>query len=76
MNETDRMQNRIILSSKNTESTLYGEVLSLVQQIMWSIAIEGEVVPRFDCSYIKGGGGEVWKMESMDRDGKCPIDSF
>ena len=77
VNETDRMQNRIILSSKTTESTLYGEVLSLVQQIMWSIAIEGEVVlPRFDCSYIKGGGGEVWKMESMDRDGKCPIDMF
>ena len=74
VNETDRMQNRIILSTTNMEGTIYGEVLSVAQLIAWSIALEGDVVlPRFACSHIPRGE-EIWKVGDMN--GKCPIDMF
>ena len=73
VNESTRFENRIIVSITNPQGGVTEQISILVQQIAWSLAINGELVlPLLDCSFIPHGI-EVWRIGNG---GKCPLDMF
>jgi hypothetical protein len=71
--EKEKFENRRLISLDYSENhnSLAEQIMGLVQQIAWTIALHGDLIlPLIDCKYIPNGI-EVWRI---GRQGKCSLD--